>query len=168
MASVVQKYMKAFRLYGWKDTLAKMYSVRAAARLSCPRVCVYICTYVPDCRPRVASMAGGRVNRTFPGPWPPRRGGASPTETRQQIPPPTPSDHLHIYIHIHTLTSATATDGRGEVRGAQGRRSEREQVLREHGVPLRAAPLGRVQGPSLARVPPLLVCRFVGRQTEPH
>lgn len=35
MASVVQKYMKAFRLYGWKDTLAKMYSVRA-------RVCIHV------------------------------------------------------------------------------------------------------------------------------
>lgn len=31
MASVVQKYMKAIRLYGWKDTLAKMYSVRDSA-----------------------------------------------------------------------------------------------------------------------------------------
>jgi hypothetical protein len=35
MASVVQKYMKAFRLYGWKDTLAKMYSVRVC-------VCVWL------------------------------------------------------------------------------------------------------------------------------
>jgi len=29
MASVVQKYIKAYRLYGWRETLNKMYSVRA-------------------------------------------------------------------------------------------------------------------------------------------
>lgn len=28
MASVVQKYMKALRVYGWRETLYKMYSVR--------------------------------------------------------------------------------------------------------------------------------------------
>lgn len=28
MASVVQKYIKAYRMYGWRETLSKMYSVR--------------------------------------------------------------------------------------------------------------------------------------------
>lgn len=33
MASVVQKYIKAYRMYGWRETLNKMYSVRVLPAL---------------------------------------------------------------------------------------------------------------------------------------
>lgn len=38
MASVVQKYIKAYRMYGWRETLNKMYSVRVLPSLLPPSI----------------------------------------------------------------------------------------------------------------------------------
>lgn len=82
MASVVQKYMKAFRLYGWKDTLAKMYSVRVYVYLY-NHVCLI---HLPPCHDSKQAMSLAPCGRA-----------SEPTRGRR------PSDRSSLETHTHTL-----------------------------------------------------------------
>ncbi len=57
MASVIQKYIKAYRMYGWRETLSKMYSVRCAIPLSLLRS-------LPSFHPFSFSSCPSRSKRT--------------------------------------------------------------------------------------------------------